>query len=75
MNNITASSNTKQIKKLESQLAAYRRAPIQDLINYAIDHNLMTQDQIAEALEKHYSPTYIYQKFIVPVRRERRANY
>ena len=75
MNNITEPSNTKEIKKLESQLAARRRAPIKDLINYALDNNLMTQEQVAEALKNHYSSTYIYQKFIVPVRRERRANY
>lgn len=75
MTNITAQSNSREIKQLESRIAALRRAPIQDLINYAIDNGLMTEEQVADALKKHYSPTYIYQKFIVPVRRARKTNY
>jgi hypothetical protein len=72
MNNITASS-TSPIRKVISDLFALQRAPLSAIINYALDHKLMTKDQVDQALKNHYSSSYIYNKFIVPVRRARKA--
>lgn len=56
-------------------LSAVITQPLSAVINYALDNNLMTKVQIDESLKGFYSPDYIKKKFIVPVRRARRASY